>query len=133
MNSRSEPDINNKDIIKALPYYITITFLVVFLATIFSRKELEANYSLWVGLLLAASSLMLAITFSRTQSKESKELIKSINNLKISIEELKRSHESTQKNQSERLNNIEKELKIYQEKLSSTNLLSIFINRKKWE
>lgn len=114
-------------------YYAFTTSLILLFATIFSFKELDSNYSAWVGIYLGASSLFLAITYSHIQSKESKRLIESINELKTSIEEFEIKQESSDQLQQVRLHNIEKELKVYQEKRSSTNLLSIFINRNKWE
>lgn len=117
--------------LKALPRYTLIIFIVVLLASLFSFKKLDSNFSGWVGLFLGATSLILALSLSYTQAKESRALIESINDLKTSVEELSRNQESSYQSQNERLDNIEKELKVYQKKLTSTNLLSILINRKK--
>lgn len=130
--------MNKKEWSKIFAFILVLVFIVTFVASLYASWGLgnEHNFVTWIGILSGVLSLTLACYFFYTEKQESKKLTESIDGLKSTIEELKVYHENhltKQDAQNLRLDKIEKELKVYQEKLSSTNLLSIFINRKKWE
>ncbi|MGN7408612.1 hypothetical protein [Sporosarcina sp. SAFN-010] len=113
-----------------------ILFIVILLATIYAAFGLsgERNFITWTGILLGVASLALAVFFYQRGHVESRQLNESISELVSVINDLKstiKSNDEIQLIQNERLNNIENELKVYQKKLTSTNLLSILINRRK--
>lgn len=130
--------MNIKEWSKIFAFIFVLLFIVTFVASLYAFWGLgnERDFITWIGILSGVLSLTLACYFFITEKQESKKLAESIDGLKSTIEELKVYQENQLTKQDEqnlRLESIEKELNVYQEKLSSTNLLSIFINRKKWE
>ncbi|PIC99536.1 hypothetical protein [Sporosarcina sp. P29] len=130
--------MNIKERSKIFAFIFVLLFIVTFVASLYAFWGLgnERDFITWIGILSGVLSLTLACYFFITEKQESKKLAESIDGLKSTIEELKVYQENQitkQDEQNLRLESIEKELNVYQEKLSSTNLLSIFINRKKWE
>lgn len=130
--------MNIKERSKIFAFIFVLLFIVTFVASLYAFWGLgnERDFITWIGILSGVLSLTLACYFFITEKQESKKLAESIDGLKSTIEELKVYQENQLTKQDEqnlRLESIEKELNVYQEKLSSTNFLSIFINRKKWE
>lgn len=126
-------------ILRNLVLIFAIGFALIALSMLLTYQSnndtFEASLFLgWTGFTFAAFSVVYALIATLTEKKERENLSKSIEYLIKTSEEIKKSVKTNienQKKQNERLDNIEKELKLYQQKLSSTNLLSILINRKK--
>lgn len=128
--------MNTKEWIYLFLFITIVLVIVVVFSEIYSFFKLanETSSLTWTGILSGILSLSLAIFFYYREKIESKKLAKSIEALVTSIDEIKRIQESNNKKQefqNEKLNNIEKELENFQNKLLSTNLLSIVINWKK--
>jgi len=133
--SKEVLNINKKDLVYLITFISVLLFIIILFSVIYSFLGLagEKNFLTWTGVIFGTVSLCLATYFYYSEKKESKKLAETINELKSSIDELKilqQSNVEKQNLQIEKINKIEKELKILQKQPVRTSLLSFYINKK---